>query len=309
MEIERKNIYQKPVTRILLSLFTCFLWGSAFPAVKEGFILFNITDSGSKILFAGYRFFAAGIVTLIIISLIGRKFTTIKVSSIPAIIVQGLLQTTIQYVLFYIGLSNTTGAKGSIINGSNAFFSILFAHFLIKNEKANLKTIVGCMIGFLGVILVNYNGESFLAGWTFMGEGLILLCTIVYGLSSVTLKIATKKESPNAIAAYQLIIGGFLLMILGLALGGKVEGFTLASTLLFAYLVAIPAISFCLWGNLLKYNPVGKITIFGFSISFFGTMLSGICLGESVFNPLTLASLTLVSAGVIIVNIDSSKSK
>ncbi len=40
----------------------------------------------------------------------------IRRSSLPYVFGQGILQTTVQYVCFYIGLSNTTGAKGSVIN-------------------------------------------------------------------------------------------------------------------------------------------------------------------------------------------------
>ena len=62
-----------------------------------------------------------------------------KKSSIPFVFGQGVLQTTIQYFFFYLGLANTTGAKGSIITASNAFFAIIIAHFLMKEERFTWK--------------------------------------------------------------------------------------------------------------------------------------------------------------------------
>ncbi len=289
---DNKNIFTQPAAIVLLALLTCCLWGSAFPAIKKGFILFHIEDTGSQILFAGYRFFLAGMLTLV----------TIKTSSIPSIFMQGILQTTIQYVCFYIGLSNTTGAKGSVINGSNAFFSIIAAHFMTKNEKMSLKEVLGCMIGFTGVIVVNLNGEGFADGFSFMGEGLILLCSISYGISSVTLKKISDKETPNAITAYQLLFGGAVLILIGGMTGGHVGGFTFVSSLLLLYLSLISTITFCLWANLLKYNPIGKISIFGFSIPVFGVLMSAIFLGENAITVTTVSALLFVSIGIIIVN-------
>lgn len=52
---------QKPVVVAILALIACFLWGSAFPCVKTGYEWFHVEGVGSQILFAGYRFFLAGV--------------------------------------------------------------------------------------------------------------------------------------------------------------------------------------------------------------------------------------------------------
>ena len=80
---------------------------------------------------------------------------TLKRSSVPYVFGQGILQTTIQYLFFYIGLANTTGAKGSVINAANGFVAIVVASFLIKDEKMTWKKALGCIVGFAGVIIIN----------------------------------------------------------------------------------------------------------------------------------------------------------
>lgn len=299
---QKKNIFTQPKAIVFLALFTCFLWGSAFPAIKKGYIAFHIEDTGSQILFAGYRFFLAGILTLILVSILEKKLVTIKLSSAPSILLQGILQTTLQYVCFYIGLSNTTATKGSIINGANVFFSIIAAHIMMKSEKLSMQKIIGCIIGFAGVIAVNLNGDGFAGGFAMKGEGMILLCCAAYGVSSVTLKLFSDKESPNAITAYQLLFGGAILIAIGWALDGQVTGFNLSLSLLMLYLAMVSTVSFCLWANLLKYNPIGKITIFGFSIPAFGVILSAIFLGENAMSLTTFIALAFVSAGIVVVN-------
>lgn len=296
------NIFTKPAAIVLLALLTCALWGSAFPAIKEGFSLLAIEDSGSKILFAGYRFFAAGVLTFAFFSVKERRLLSIQKSSIPYIMVQGFLQTTVQYICFYIGLSNTTGTKGSVINGANGFFSIIAAHFMTRDEKMNRRKALGCAVGFAGIVIVNLGGDGFGGGVTFMGEGMVLLCSAAYGVSSVTLKMISHRESPSAITAYQLLFGSILLIAMGLCMGGRVSGFTLVSALLLLYLSITSMVTFCIWANLLKYNPVSKITIYGFTIPVFGVMLSAIFLGEKVMTPATALALLLVSAGIVVVN-------
>lgn len=65
-KIECNNVFQKPAVLVALALTSCALWGAAFPAVKIGFELFGVETSGDKILFAGYRFFMAGVLQILI---------------------------------------------------------------------------------------------------------------------------------------------------------------------------------------------------------------------------------------------------
>lgn len=299
---KNNNFLTNPVAVTLLSILCCALWGSAFPAIKIGFDLMNIETAGSKILYAGCRFMLAGILTLILASIIEKRFVTIKKSSIPAVCMQGLLQTTVQYISFYIGLSFTSGAKASVINGGNTFFSIIAAHFLIKDEKINAKKIIGCIIGFIGIIIINLKGGDLLGDFSLLGEGLILVCTATYGISSVTVKLFSDKETPGAICAYQLIFGSALLIIIGLLLGGKLEGFSGKALLLILYLSLISTVAFYLWATLLKYNPVSRVAVFGLTVPIFGVLLSSLTLGEQVLNLTNMISLLLVCAGIIMVN-------
>ena len=63
-------------------------------------------------------------------------------------------------------------------------------------------------------------------------------------------------------------------------MGGRISGFTPASTLLLLYMAMISAVAYSLWGLLLKYNPVSRITVFGFMNPVFGVILSALLLGE-----------------------------
>ncbi len=104
------------------------------------------------------------------------------------------------------------------------------------------------------------------------------------------------------ITAYQLLFGGAVLILLGVVSGGSVYGFNIKSSLLLLYMSLLSTVAFSIWAELLKYNSVGKVAIFGFSIPVFGVGLSAIFLGEQVLSVKNLAALICVSVGIIIIN-------
>ena len=268
---------QNPIVICVLALLCCALWGSAFPCIKIGYEWMEIEGIGSQILFAGYRFFLSGVLTFALGCLLERRILRMKRENFGVIFRQGVLQTTIQYVCFYIGLAHTTGAKGSIINASNAFVSIVAAHYMIRSERMTWKKGLGCILGLAGVVLVNLEPGGFGGGFRFLGEGMVLLCTIAYGVSTVLLKMISDRESPMTITAYQTLIGSALLIVIGWLLHGDVGVFTWKSAALLFYMALLSTVAFSLWTLLLKYNPVGKVAVYGFTIPIFGVLLSESC--------------------------------
>ncbi len=163
---------------IIAALVATFLWGSAFPFIKISYNDLNIeaNEIGEQILFAGYRFFIAALIIIIVFQVVMKKNMTLKQTTIKPLIRLGLFQTFLQYILFYIGLSYSTGVQGSIIAGTTSFFQILFAHFMYKNEKINLKKTIGLCIGFTGVIFVNLTKGNMQLTFG-VGEWLLLFST------------------------------------------------------------------------------------------------------------------------------------
>ena len=302
--MDKEKFYTNRKNIILIATLCCALWGSAYPAIKVGYELFNIPtdDIASKLIFAGYRFFIAGIFVLIV-QVFGKKniFNLSKRQAMQVTLL-GIGQTTLQYMFFYIGLSYTTGVRGSIINGTGTFFSIILAHFIYKNDKINFNKILGCIIGFAGIVVVNLNGESILNNSvSFYGEGFLMIAAFLLSSSSIYGKRITQKLDASIATGYQLTIGGAILTILGFALGGKLGGFTFASSTLLLYMAILSSFAFVLWSELLKYNKVGLITVFNFLIPVFGTLLSAIFLGENIFDIKILIALILVCIGIFLV--------
>lgn len=298
-----KKIYTNSLFVAVVAIFCCALWGSATPFIKLGYkLILPVKDTSSTILFAGVRFMFAGILTILIYSVARRKFLYPKRENIGKIATVSCFQTVIQYIFFYIGLANTSGVKGTILSGSNAFFALLVASLIFKQEKLTLKKLLGCCLGFAGIIIINLNGLDLTFNLT--GDGFVLLSTIAYGISSVLIKRYSKYEDPVVISGYQFFVGGLFMIIVGLICGGRIVLGSINAFAVLTYLAFLSAAAYSLWGILLKYNPVSKVTIYSFSIPVFGVLLSSLMLTEqsnvSVVNLVT--TLVLLCSGIIILN-------
>lgn len=307
MKNQHTHLLQKSSIVLILALVCTALWGSAFPCIKIGYQLFHIAsaDTASQMLFAGIRFFLAGVITILIGSMQQRKLLLPTRTSPHKILILCLFQTIIQYLLFYIGLAHTTAVKGSILGGTTVLFSLLLTCFIFKQEKMTSFKFIGCIIGFVGIIVVNLTGigTGMNMQFTLLGEGFMILSSLSSAFSAVFLK-KFSDENPVMLSGYQFLVGGAILALIGKAMGGTLlcNNF-IGPVLLLIYMALISAIAYSLWALLLKYNPVSRITVFGFTIQIFGVILSAIFVKESnSFGIQTAIALILVCLGIYLVN-------
>ncbi|MCR4674909.1 MAG: DMT family transporter, partial [Lachnospiraceae bacterium] len=133
---------------------------------------------------------------------------------------------------------------------------------------------------------------------------------------SVCIKQFSKYEEPFVLSAYQFMLGGLLLFVIGF-MWKSVTGGDLVEVKELVYgcfepkglgvillLAGISAIAYSLWGLLLKYNEVSKVTIYGFLTPVFGVLFSALFLSETtIAGPVVVViSLILVSLGIILQN-------
>ena len=295
---------------VLACLAACFLWGSAFPCVKIGYELFGVdaADVPSILAFAGTRFVIAGLMVVAGMSVARRRAFLPERRDLPAIGILSLFQTVLQYVLFYVGLANCAGVTSSILEASNSFLCVLLAALVFRFERLTGRKVLGCLVGFAGVVLVNVAGESGGLSFTLTGEGMVLLSTVAAATSSNLAKRFSREHDPVLLSGWQFVLGGAIMLVVGLVAGGRVAPADAANPLpalvLLAYLGFISAAAYSLWSVALAANPVSRVAVFGFMNPVFGVLLSAVLLGETnVVSPaVAVTALALVSLGIVIVN-------
>ena len=287
---------------MILAVLAAFLWGSAYPCIKIGYELFEIAadDLGSKFLFAGIRFVMAGLMVLAFTALKQPKDCILKKNMAGRLVLLGILQTTIQYIFFYIGLANTTGAKSAIINSLTAFFPIVLAPLFFRDDRLTVKKGMGCLIGLAGIVIINLDGSG-LGGFKLTGEGFAVFAAMAQSLASIYSKKLARYMNVMTITGYQLFIGGILLAAAGVLTGGTLTA-VWQGVLLLLYMAALSAVAFTVWTYLLSHNPVSSVSIYNLLIPVFGTVLSGIFLQENIMTWTHLISIVLVCMGIVLVN-------
>ncbi|MCA1032608.1 DMT family transporter [Bacillus timonensis] len=297
-----ERFYTSKLGIIIAAIGATFLWGSAFPFIKLSYTELGIAqhEFDKQILFAGYRFFLAAILIMLFFMLINKKMIYKKGTGLPLLKV-GVFQTFLQYVLFYIGLSYSTGIQGAIIAGTASFFQILFAHFMYKDDYINQKKILGLIIGFTGVIIVNLTRGSFTLDFG-IGEFLLLIAMMVSAFGNLLARNASAKMEVSYLTSYQMLFGSIGLLLSGGVLVGFFPfDFSVKAMLMLLYLAFLSAAGFILWNNVMKYNQVGKVSMYLFLVPVFGVFLSGMLLREPI-HLFVLLGLLLVTAGIVVVN-------
>ena len=295
----------KPYMVCLIAGLCSFLWGSAFPMLKIGYKAFEIAgnDTASQILFAGIRFFLAGVLAVVIGSIGQKKLIIPKSNEIPHVFILSIFQTVLQYFFFYIGLANTSGVKASVIIGANVFIVILLSCLVFKTEKITTRKIIGSITGFAGIILINLQGLTD-GTLSFRGEGFVLISTVAYAFSSTLMKKYSSRHDTFMLSSWQFIAGGAVMIAGGLIMGGSVRADAPSDVAILLYLAFLSAAAYSMWSLLLKHNNISSVAVYGFMNPMFGFILSAIILGEKgeAFGIKGICAIILVCSGIFIVN-------
>ena len=303
MQKTQNTFITKPLNICLLAAISCALWGSAAPVIKIGYELLSISESqpATMILFAGLRFALAGAMVILAAGLISKKTLLPKKESWGNVCRLSLFQTVGQYILFYIGVANSSGVHSAILTGASNLWAILLACYLFREEKMNGPKLLGCLLGFGGILMMNLSGGGSVR---FIGEGFVLFSGICSGVASSLAKRYSKNENSMLLTGWQFLIGGLLMCAIGLVCGGRMTIPSPAAAGVLLYLGFLSAMAYSLWAIMLKHNPVSSVVIYGFMTPMFGVVFSALLLGETAqaFSLNTLIALLLVCAGIVAVN-------
>jgi drug/metabolite transporter (DMT)-like permease len=296
------SIFQRPAWVVVFALTAAMAWGWAFPLIKLGFGAFGITAdmTGSKMLFAGIRFAMAGLIVLAVARSGGRSMSTGKKGDWWFVLAFALMNTTLHYFFFYVGMSHSEGSRAAILNSLSTFLVVLLACACFKSDRLTTRKMVGCAVGFGGIMALNIGGAES-GQFTWIGDGMIILNAICGALSNLMTRGLSRRVDVFVGTGYSLTIGGLLLIVPGLMLGGSLPQVNMMGIVCLLLLIAISAIGFALYNKLLSVNPVGRVAIYNSLIPVVGAVTSCLCLGETFHAKYALAG-GLAALGIYIIN-------
>ena len=286
--MQNKQTLSKPLVVMLLAGLCCLLWGSAIPFINLGYRYFGVSagDTATQILFGGCRFFLAGFLTILFESVARKSPAFPKRTS------------------WGIGVAHTASAKGAIIQGLQAFTSILIACFIFRTERMNALKWIGGLIGVAGVVVVNWTKDGFGGGVRLIGEGFVIISMVASACSTGLIKKFGQFDSPVVMSGWQFMLGGAVMALGGFAAGGRLVSDNPMAYVVLLYLALLSAVAYSLWAVLLRVNPVSRVAVYTFLQPIFGVILSLLLVDRNSDAPLLryAAALAMICVSIAVVN-------
>lgn len=289
---------------IWLALLTMLLWGSLFPMVKLGMASYSVEGTPDILLFAGIRFTICGAVICLFAALKDKKSYAPVKSSIVPILLSGLFAIVLHYAFTYIGLGTTDSSKTALLKQVGALIYVCISFVFIKEDRPTVQKIVGALVGFVGIVALNFSGNGFSLS---IGDIFILGASFCTVISSVISKNVVNLVAPINVTGISQLFGGVVLLIAGIVMGGDVKFALDPSILVMVYICIASITSYCIWYEILKKGELSKLFIIKFAEPVFACVFGALILGEDILKIQYLVAFILISGGICISNFAKKK--
>ncbi|WP_340114308.1 DMT family transporter [Maribellus mangrovi] len=290
-----------------LAILACWLWSTAFVGVKIGL------SYHTPLQFAGIRFFIAGVLIFLYFGRPRRYFAQLK-ANLRFILQLSLVQTVIQYSLFYSGLNLVPGSLAAMIIGSQPLFIALVAHFTFHNDKMTPLKTGSILIGVAGiaVITIGRSQVEMQGALEWIGIGLLLINNVVAGTTNVMVAKYSKGISPAVLSSTSLMIGGFVLSLISVPIEGIHLGpFPPKYWYALAWLSFLSAAAFTIWNTILKRPgvKVSLLNVWKFLIPVSGAALSWILIADEKPDLPSLIGMAIIAISLLSLNYANRKAQ
>lgn len=273
------------------------LWGSSFLWIKIA-----VSDIG-PLAVVGWRllFGAAGMSLVVAARRIGmpREGRTWR-----NLILLGLINTGLPFVLISWGEQTVDSAVASVLNSTVPLFTLILAHFALHDDRITPQRILGLLVGFGGVVLLmsrDLGGAEFSA--SLLGQLAILAAAASYGVGGVYARRTMRQVDPMVqaflpMAAADLVVWSLAFPFEG---GGIIPSQPLSWVALIWLGLLGSCLAYILYFHLLHRIGPTRTTTVTYLIALIGVVLGVVFLNERLDWRLA-AGAVLVVSGVAVVN-------
>lgn len=287
-------------TTAFLAIIACLLWSTAFAGVKIGL------QYMTPLQFAGIRFFISGLLLVPVYGKLKSYFKYLR-ENLRFVLLISFLQTVLMYSLFYTGLNMVPGSLGAMVIGSGPLFAAIVAHFAMSNDKMNVKTTSGILLGIVGIVIINYGRQTTgIAGAKeILGVFILIANNLVSGIYNVIV-MKSKRQIPSLVlSSASLWIGGLILFLISIPVEGiHLQNFPGEFYLSLSWLSFLSAAAFAIWFTLLKRPgvKVSHLNTWKFIIPVLGAVISWILLPNESPDIYAVAGVFVVTVSMLVMN-------
>lgn len=299
------NIFKDNRYKSILALLCALGWSLAYPLIKIGYRELQIDsgDVGGKILFAGIRFFFAGILVWVFCCFSKRSARARDKNYLLWLLLLAVINTTLHYMFAYIGLGYNPSARSTILDSLGSFLLIILSTIVFSDDRVSVAKVIGCVLGIVGIMVINIQpGAGFFDDITFKGDGMILLNACCAAIGGVITRVVSKKMDMLQATGRSMAVGGTLLLIVGFLIRtDNIWHFSIKGIAVLVALILISAVCFAIYNELLAYHPISEIAIYNALIPVLGVIFAAFLLDEELKWQYIIA-VVMVACGIYCVN-------
>jgi len=300
-------MWKLPTKYILLAIFACLLWSTAFVGVKIGL------QYSQPFSFAGIRFMLSGLILLPFTGGLHQYISIIR-NNFKRILILATVQTFVAYAFFYFGMTLVPGALAAIVIGASPLIFSVVAHIMMHDDKITLAKLISMLIGFVGVAIIGVSRQPWeSAGLTELIGIFILLAGSTSGaIGNVLVSKDGIRIPPLVLNSAQLFIGGLMLFIISLILeGNPIKSYPMQYYVALIYLSILSAVAFSIWFYLLKKPgvKVSSLNLWKFIIPVLGAVIAWIVLPDEKPEMSAIIGMVFVALSILSFNLCNMVSK
>jgi drug/metabolite transporter (DMT)-like permease len=179
------------------------IWSSSFMWIKIA-----VQEVGPMTLVA-YRV-SFGLLFGIAVILIQRTRLPRDFKSWWPVLILGISNVAIPFFLISWGEQSIDSAVASILDATVPLFTILIAHYLLRDDRMNLPKVLGLLIGFAGVVVLMSKDIGASPG-SLLGQAAVILASAFYAGSSVYARKSTE-NTPGILRSAGPLISSTIVM-------------------------------------------------------------------------------------------------
>lgn len=189
-----------------------FFWGTTFLGIRIG------VETIPPFLMAGTRFVLAGAIILTVMVLRGARMPTL-IQWRSALIVGGLMLVGGNGLLTFVEVRLSSGLAALIV-GAIPMWVTLLEWLVFKGKRPSVQVAIGIIIGIVGLVwLINPRQNVGIEGYHLGSIILLLVATVLWAFGGLVARRVPLPEEGLVSTGAELLLGGVLNVIVGLALG------------------------------------------------------------------------------------------
>jgi drug/metabolite transporter (DMT)-like permease len=243
-----------------------------------------------------------GALTGILATIFQRSIWPRDRSTWVSYIILGLTSLAIPFVLISWGEKTIDSAVASILNASVPLFTIVLAHFTLRDDRMTTQKVLGLLVGFGGVVILLSKDMQPGDNNPILGQAAVLIASLFYAGSTVYARVKTEHVPGLVRGTAPLLTASIMMWVIIPVVEKPVHLPTLPITwIALAWLGILGSgLALFLWYYLLHEIGPTRTTLVSYIFPLGGVILGVIFLREELTWQLFLGALLIVASLVVV---------